>query len=86
MWHVYILKSDLKRWYYIGSTNRLAERVKEHNADKVESTKALRPLSLVYNEHFDTEVEARKREKQLKSQRIAKEAIIRHIERHWGIV
>ena len=86
MWHVYVLKSGAKRWYYIGSTNRLERRIQEHNQGKVISTKAYRPLILVYKEQFDTELNARQREHQLKGKRIAKEEIIRQIESHGGIV
>ena len=86
MWYLYILKSLEKRWYYVGSTNRLEERIKEHNTGKVTSTKSYKPLILVYKKEFDSEEEARGRERELKAKRIAKEEIIRHIEGHWEIV
>ena len=80
MWSVYFLKSDKKEWYYVGSTNRLNTRIKEHNQGKVDSTRAMRPLRLVYTEEFFSENEARNREQQLKHKRVAKEEIIRQIE------
>ncbi len=80
MWWVYILKSSVKQWYYVGSTNRLDERVAEHNARKVKSTKGYAPLKLVYKTELSDEKAARDFEKRLKDKRIEKEALIRHIE------
>ena len=63
MWFVYILKSKIKDWYYVGSTSRLRERIIEHNNKKVFSTKANIPLRLVYYKRFELEGEARAYEK-----------------------
>lgn len=79
-WYVYFLKSENKSWYYIGSTNRLTDRVKEHNSGKVKSTKLHRPLKLVYSHEFMTEKEARAYERKVKDMRTEKERIIRSIE------
>lgn len=79
MWQVYILKSSKKDWYYVGSTNRLNERIKEHNNFGVRSTKSYAPLSLVHVINFETEKEAREHEKRIKKQRILKEKIIREL-------
>ena len=81
MWTVYVLKSLEKRWYYIGSTNRLERRVNEHQQKRVRSTKAHVPLLLVYSQAFGSEKEARARERFLKHNRIEKELLIRQIER-----
>lgn len=80
MWYVYILKSDSKSWYYVGSTNRLDERVAEHNAGKVRSTKGYVPLRLVYAIPCADEASARQREQRLKKKRVEKESLIREIE------
>jgi putative endonuclease len=85
MWWVYVLRSEKKKWYYVGSTNRLEIRVEEHNRGKVVSTKSYRPLRLVYSQQFDTEIDARQYERKLKDKRIEKEELIRKIE-NWGIV
>jgi putative endonuclease len=77
MWFVYILKSLIKNWFYIGSTNRLSERLNEHNSGKVKSTKIYRPLIIIYKEKFKTEKEARQHEQKLKKCRIEKEKIIK---------
>ena len=80
MCQVYILRSTIRRWYYVGSTNRLLERVSEHNNRKVPSTKHLVPLQLVFTKEFATEKEARAYEQKLKRKRREKESIIRTIE------
>ncbi len=66
MFYVYVLKSDKDGLLYVGSTNDLKRRFKEHNAGDVESTKPRRPLKLLYYEAYSIENEARNREKQLK--------------------
>ena len=80
MWYTYILKSSIKKWYYVGSTNRIGQRLREHNLGKVSSTKAYRPFVLIYKKVFNIESEARKYERFLKDKRIEKEKIIREFE------
>lgn len=80
MWYVDFLKSGRARWYYVGSTNRLKERVSEHNLGKVISTKAYIPLNLVHHISFATEKEARDYERKVKDVRREKEGIIKEIE------
>jgi len=81
MWNVYVLKSSHKRWYYVGSTNRLDKRVAEHNKGKVSSTTAYKPLELVYVQSFTSEKSAREYEQKLKAKRVEKEALISQIEK-----
>jgi putative endonuclease len=66
MFYLYILKSKIDGELYIGSTNDLKRRFAEHNAGDVQSTKSRRPLTILYYEAYTAEVDARKREKQLK--------------------
>lgn len=80
MWYVYLLKSQQRRWYYVGSTNRLKERLSEHNQGRVQSTKSYRPLDIVYTKEFGSEEEARSYERMIKDRRKLKEAIVREIE------
>ena len=63
---VYILKSSIKEWYYIGSTNDLERRLSQHNSGHTPSTKPYRPLFLIYQETYETNSEAKKREWHLK--------------------
>ncbi len=64
---VYLLLSLKDNRTYLGSTNNLAKRLKEHEYGKCKSTKNRRPLKLIYEEEYDTLKEARKREKYLKT-------------------
>ena len=67
MFYVYLLGSQKdKEFYYIGSTNDLRRRFKEHNDGKTFSTKRFRPFDLVYYEAYKAEKDARKRESNLK--------------------
>ena len=64
---VYILKSEKDKKCYIGSTNDLRNRLKEHNNGRVFSTRSRRPLILIYYEAYRSEKDARNREKTLKN-------------------
>ena len=67
MYYVYLLlsKKDSKN-SYIGSTNDLKRRIKEHNNGKNYHTKKYSPWELIYYEAYNTEKLAREREKRLK--------------------
>lgn len=52
---------------YIGITNNLERRLKEHNSGKSIFTRKYMPWKLVYNEELDDRLQARKREKYFKS-------------------
>ncbi|MFY0651880.1 MAG: GIY-YIG nuclease family protein, partial [Cyclobacteriaceae bacterium] len=67
MYFVYILRSRVQNWNYIGQTKDLKTRIKQHNSGKTRSTKAYIPLDLIYFEVLETRDEAVKREKYLKS-------------------
>jgi len=67
MFYVYVLKSKKDGKCYVGSTNDLRKRFKEHNSGKVLSTKDRYPLTLIYYEAFRSEKDARKREQKLKN-------------------
>ena len=67
MYYVYILRSLKDGKHYIGSTDNLARRIKEHNVGKTISLKRRLPLRLIYQEEYSTRVEAAKREKTIKS-------------------
>jgi putative endonuclease len=63
--YVYILEnSDHK--FYIGSTDDLDKRFKQHNSGHTYSTKRMGKLNLVFSQIFDTLEEARKVELKLK--------------------
>lgn len=66
MFYVYLLHSIKFDELYIGSTNDLKNRLKEHNNGKVSSTKHKRPYKLIYYESYLYEKDARYRKKMLK--------------------
>jgi putative endonuclease len=72
---VYILKSISRNWYYVGMTEDLARRLKQHNSGFQRSTKAYMPFELFYSREFENRSEARDFEKYLKI-RSNKEKII----------
>jgi len=67
MFYVYILKSESDKKRYIGSTSNLDRRLSQHNLGQVLSTKNRRPFVLLYKEIFNTEEEARLRERFFKT-------------------
>lgn len=80
IYFVYILKCADDS-LYVGSTNDLEKRVKQHNNLKsgAHYTKIRRPVKLLYSEKFETFNEARKRENEIKSWRREKKlALIKH--------
>jgi len=54
--------------FYVGSTNNLGKRIKEHNDSKrgAHYTKIRRPVELKYSETFETLKQARRREAEIK--------------------
>lgn len=66
-WFDYILFSPVSKQFYIGMTEDVEKRIKEHNTGKTKSTKGLRPWKLVHFEVADDRISARKREVYLKS-------------------
>jgi len=67
MYYVYAIKSLSKNYIYVGMTNNIERRLKEHNNGENRSTKAFKPFVLIMKEEFETRVEARRSEKYLKS-------------------
>lgn len=68
MFYVYILQSKKDDQLYIGYTEDLKRRLKEHNEGKNQSTAHRRPFVLVYYEAYRSMDDAMKREKMLKLQ------------------
>ncbi len=67
MYYVYILKSETKEKTYVGFTNNLERRIKEHNSGKSKFTSKYIPWRVVYQEQVETLANARARELYLKS-------------------
>jgi putative endonuclease len=78
MCYLYILKSEKDLGYYIGSTNTVDKRIREHNLGKTKSIKHRIPFMLIYLEEYLTKTKARKREIQLKKNyQIRKELLLK---------
>ena len=79
MYFVYILRTS-SNTLYIGQTNNLEKRIKEHKKKSSKSAKYIRyfkSFKLVYSEKYSTRKEAMRREAQLKKwSRVKKEALI----------
>ena len=67
MYYVYVLISLKDYKFYIGYTNDLKRRMKEHNSGKNISTKPRLPLKLVYYETHLSKADAERREKYFKT-------------------
>ena len=67
MVYTYVIKSKNKDYRYIGITNNLERRFKQHNQGSGIATKSYAPFKIVLIEKHLNYHEARKREKFLKS-------------------
>lgn len=67
MHYTYIIKSTKDGKFYIGCSDDLRKRFKEHSADLVKSTKGRGPFKLIYYEACINKDDAFAREKFLKS-------------------
>ncbi len=65
--YVYILKSLKDKKFYIGCTNDLKRRIREHNAGYSFATKTRIPLELVYYEAYPHRKDAEVREQFFKT-------------------
>ena len=77
MYYVYVIVSN-KSETYIGYTNDINRRIKEHNNNRNESTKN-RTWKLAYCEAYRSEKEARIREQKLKQRGSAKHHLFNRI-------
>jgi putative endonuclease len=67
MFYVYVIKSIKDKRIYVGHTNDLKERFKQHNNGQVKSTKSRKPFELIYYEASNILEDSIKREKGLKT-------------------
>ena len=79
MYYIYLLKSSIKNWYYVGFTNSIINRIKKHNLLQVRSTKAYTPLKIVYYEAYLSKKLARKRELELKNNNQQREILYKRL-------
>lgn len=67
MYYVYILRSEKDNKLYIGCTNDLKKRFREHSEGKVSSTKKRRPFKLIFYESLINKTDAFAREQWFKT-------------------
>ena len=67
MAYVYILQSLKNSSFYIGSTENIEVRFKQHNSGNVKFTKNKRPYKLAFYQEYDSINEARLIEMKIKS-------------------
>lgn len=67
MYFVYVLRSKIKNWIYVGSTNDVLRRFSEHERGNVRSTSPYKPFELVFYEGFLAKTDAVRREDYLKT-------------------
>ncbi|NQT90622.1 MAG: GIY-YIG nuclease family protein [Candidatus Omnitrophica bacterium] len=61
-----MLSSKKKRWIYIGCTGNLKGRLRDHSEGRINSTRNMLPVELVYFEGFRNKDCAYERERMLK--------------------
>ena len=62
-----MLQNKVEDFIYIGYSENLKQRLKEHNSGKSKSTKHYTPLKLIFYEAYPTISDAKRRETYLKS-------------------
>jgi putative endonuclease len=67
MFYVYVLKSKIRNYIYVGLTNNPNRRIKQHNNKQERTTRSYAPFEIILIEEHAARGEARNREKYLKS-------------------
>jgi len=67
MFFTYVLRSLRDGKFYIGHAEDVTERLTQHNAGRVSSTKSRVPFQLAHKQEFSTRSEARWQEKKWKT-------------------
>ena len=82
MYYVYVLRSSKDGKKYIGISQNIKERLKQHNNGQNTSTKNRRPFKLEFYKLCDNKIEALKLEKRYKK---SHNVLIRDMERSVGL-
>ena len=67
MYYVYVLQSLKNRRLYIGRTENLKRRLREHKAGKIWTTKRMLPIRLIFYEAFLSKQDVIRRERYFKT-------------------
>ena len=65
--YVYAVSSVVANYIYVGISFNPTERIRQHNHGKEKTTRLYKPFKILLIEEFEDRMEARKREKYLKS-------------------
>jgi putative endonuclease len=66
-YYVYILRSLVKDWIYVGYSENLKQRLVEHNSGKSPATSRYKPYELIHYEAYRNMIDAKRRELYLKT-------------------
>ena len=66
-YYIYVLKSINNNFIYVGYTEDLRRRFKEHNSFKGPSTKKYAPFEIIHYEAYRNSKDAKRRENYLKT-------------------
>ena len=67
MYSVYAIASVNKKYVYVGFSADMSARLNRHNNGYEKTTKPYAPFVIVFSESFETRIQARLKEKSLKS-------------------
>ncbi len=67
MHYVYVIKSQIRNYIYVGLTDNVTRRISQHNEKHNKTTKPYAPFDVLLVEEYHSRPEARIREKYLKS-------------------
>ncbi|MGA9365470.1 MAG: GIY-YIG nuclease family protein [Bacteroidota bacterium] len=65
--YVYAIKSCKRNYIYVGLTSNPQRRIEEHSRGKERTTRSYAPFRTLLVERYNSRLEARKREKYLKT-------------------
>jgi putative endonuclease len=66
-YYVYLLRNKNKNFFYVGYSENLTQRIKDHNDGRSKSTKEYVPLELIHYEAYSNKKDAKRRELYLKT-------------------
>ena len=72
MYYCYIIYSESRDRYYIGSCENLRKRIEDHNNSRTPSTKSGKPWVLKWHKEFETRALAMAEERRLKQKKSRK--------------
>jgi putative endonuclease len=72
LYYVYIIHSQSLQRYYVGSTESVEKRLREHNAGRSKSKRAGAPWRLIHTESFATRSDAMHQEQKIKARGIGR--------------